>query len=267
MPQPSTFPANYTHAYGENMATKDQLRNSIVELEPDNVVAADDGATHSDLTKELRAAKRRAEAKAKASSIPAVAKYRLEDDTHMSWKLCRADTEEPVTDLSYGDQLPLIGDWVEFDGTKYKVVKQESGLEITAGDLDARDKFDARRIYITPNGTSVVFMRMDKGRAVLWSYKAQAEIAIGGHVVLARSDRLAKPRASKNRKMTQKVLASWVIAQNPTISADELTSTLKDAFPSANIGQRHGPHYLSLSRNGRLPEAPDTDPRTWGDGL
>lgn len=35
-------------------------------------------------------------------------------------------------------------------------------------------------------------------------------------------------------------------------TADQVTAALKAAFPGAKIGARHGPHYLSLARTGKL---------------
>ena len=35
-------------------------------------------------------------------------------------------------------------------------------------------------------------------------------------------------------------------------NADQITAALKLGFPSAKIGARHGPHYLSLARTGKL---------------
>jgi hypothetical protein len=135
---------------------------------------------------------------------------------------------------------------------------------VTAGDLQHLEKFDPRRVYATPNGTNVVFKRVDAGMTVLWSYKTQGEIKIGANVVLVRTDRQAEPTASSgSKRMTQRVLAAYLIAQDPDISAKELTEALSEAFPEAVVGRRHGAHYLSHSRNGRLPEAPATDPRTW----
>jgi hypothetical protein len=36
------------------------------------------------------------------------------------------------------------------------------------------------------------------------------------------------------------------------LKADELTAFLKAAFPEAQVGERHGPHYLCLARCGKL---------------
>ena len=63
--------------------------------------------------------------------------------------------------------------------------------------------------------------------------------------------------------MTQKSLSAYLIAANPSITGVELTTLLREAFPLARVEGRHGPHYLSLSRTGKLPEASEDDPRTW----
>ena len=175
------------------MATKQDMRDEILRHEPDNEIANSD-AGHTALKAELSAVKRRASSK-KSSTISVLVKYRLESGEHMSWKLCRRDTGEPVTMLSHGYELPLVGHVETVDDISYKVTGQESGLEITAGDLAVREAFDSRRIYSTPNGTNVVFKRLDKGRAVLWSYKTQNEIMLGVHVDMVRTDKKAKPTA------------------------------------------------------------------------
>ena len=36
------------------------------------------------------------------------------------------------------------------------------------------------------------------------------------------------------------------------LSADDVTRALAMAFPNARIGDRHGPHYISLARTGKL---------------
>lgn len=186
--------------------------------------------------------------------------YRTEEDGETStWKV---QVGENMTVLQIGVP-PTMGSVIEvFEGQRSRVVSIKDGLPIITGDLPVREKFDPRRVYETPNSTSVTFKRMDKdGKVVLWSYKINAEIKIAGKTLLERTDRQAQPTATKEKRLTQKVLASWLIAQNPDIKPKELTKELQGAFPEAQIGDRHGPHYLSLSRKGKLPEAPDEDPR------
>ncbi len=36
------------------------------------------------------------------------------------------------------------------------------------------------------------------------------------------------------------------------LDADEVTRVLAAAFPGAKVGKRHGPHYISLARSGKL---------------
>ena len=250
------------------MATKDSMRAEILALEPDNEIVGQTKISHADLKTELTATKRRKQAKAASSALPAVAVYRLEDNNLICWRLCRRDTLASLMPLEYGDQLPIIGELIAVnpdEGVTARVSSHRQGLNITTGDLPVRENFDARRIYVTPNGTNVVYMRQERSRVVLWSFKIQAEIMLGGNVPLERTDRKSQPVARKKRKMTQKLLASYLIASNPDVLPNELTGLLKEAFPSANISLegRHGPHYLSLSRNGKLPIAPEDDPRTW----
>lgn len=55
---------------------------------------------------------------------------------------------------------------------------------------------------------------------------------------------------------TQGHFAAWVInlthGEGKDIDPDTLTASLQRAFPHANIGKRHGPHYLTHARKGRL---------------
>ena len=39
---------------------------------------------------------------------------------------------------------------------------------------------------------------------------------------------------------------------NGAVNATQLTDVLRAAFPGARVGTRHGPHYLSLARTGKL---------------
>jgi hypothetical protein len=63
---------------------------------------------------------------------------------------------------------------------------------------------------------------------------------------------------------TQRDLAAWLIHSNPTITAGELTAKLAAAFPPPvhKIGTRHGGHYLSLYRTGKL-NVPVSNPQDW----
>lgn len=55
---------------------------------------------------------------------------------------------------------------------------------------------------------------------------------------------------------TQGHFAALVInfthGEGKALDADSLTEALKRAFPGANIGRRHGPHYLCHARRGQL---------------
>lgn len=246
------------------MATKEQLTEMIRQLEPQNAIISRPIAaiSHDALMKELKAAKRRSASKHKSEAVPATLVYREEDGQLISWRL-RANGEF-LTPLSYGPEMPMIGDVVPNDDAEpLRVVDQRGGLDIVSGDLEVREQFDPRRIYATPNNTRVTFKRTENNRVVLWSYRIQGEIMIGCNVVMERTDSKAKPTASNRPKLTQKLLAAYLISQNPEITASELTGEIRNAFPHNRIGDRHGPHYLSLSRRGHLPEPPDTDPRQW----
>lgn len=246
---------------------KDELRDAIRGVEPDNTVAANARTSHAALTNELKAAKRRKANRDKDQAIPVTALYRLEDKERLSWKLVlQGNGDNGDGELFHGLELPMKGSILPSpdETNPFMVIEHSKGLEIHAGDLAVREEFDPRRIYVTPNGSNAVFKRLhSNGKPILWSYKMQGEIMIGRGVRLERTERMAKPTASASRRMTQKILAAFLIADNPEMTGGTLTDLLREAFPSARIGSRHGPHYLSLSRNGRLPEVPDSDPRHW----
>lgn len=250
------------------MATKEQMRLEILDLEPSNAIAAQKSASHAELKAELTAVKRRLTLNQTMEAVEVDVVYRLEDDESMSWRVTNRADGADLAGLVFGPELPRIGQLIEFDPeipVQGLVKTVESGLQITAGDLPEREVFDPRRIYATPSGTMVTYMREERERIVLWSYKVQSEIMINQSVALTRTDRRAQPTAKKKRKKSQKLVAAYLIAQDPEITPRQLTALLKEAFPSANIDLdgRHGPHYLSLSRTGKLPIAPEDDPRDW----
>jgi len=41
-------------------------------------------------------------------------------------------------------------------------------------------------------------------------------------------------------------------AQGISVTGEDLTRILSVSFPKAKIGERHGPHYMSMARNGKL---------------
>ena len=49
----------------------------------------------------------------------------------------------------------------------------------------------------------------------------------------------------------QQKLVNIVVALYPGVRGATVTAILRDAFPGANISDRHGPHYLSLCRTGK----------------
>jgi uracil-DNA glycosylase len=73
-----------------------------------------------------------------------------------------------------------------------------------------------------------------------------------------------QPPRIYSRGLGQRQLAAWLIHSDPSLTAEQLTAQLAAAFPppAYNVGSRHGPHYLSLYRTGKL-EVPDSDPRDW----
>ncbi len=55
-----------------------------------------------------------------------------------------------------------------------------------------------------------------------------------------------------NQVRSQGEFAAVIIELCPDVGPEQLTEDLRTAFPGANVGPRHGPHYLSLSRTGKL---------------
>lgn len=245
------------------MATKAEMATEIIKLEANNPVANSKGSRHGDLVTELAAAKRRKLSKDRDDATSVVVKYSTESGENLSWKFFRQDTDEDVSGLEYGLDLPIKGSIVRLDDKPYTVAKVEDGLLVVAGDLPVRETFDARRIYTTPNGTRVCYKRTENNKIVLWSYKAAGEIMIGAQVRVDATENKAHPTARTPKRITQKVLAAFIISNNPLITPANLTKELQEAFPQAAVSARHGPHYLSLSRNGKLPEPPEDDPRDW----
>ena len=241
---------------------KADIRTAIQALEPNNAVCRDSRATRADLLAELRSAKRRRASEEAARATPCVMVWREEENEYYSWKFLVGN--EAQCPLQHGADLPMPGSiHPDVCGNPLRVSKMTSGLEIFCGDLCVRDEFDARRVYSTQSGSSVTYKRVEGDLVVLWSYKHGNEIALGAKVQLTRLNRKAQPTVQSKKRKTQKVVASWLISQQPDITGSELTELLKEAFPSHTVSARHGPHYQSLSRKGKLPEPPDEDPRNW----
>ena len=246
------------------MATKDQLRGELLSIEPDNVVAASSSASHSELSAELRNARRRA---APPEPVDVTVLHREEFDNKYSWValLDGVKVHGPI----FSSSIPYVGCIFDLEsGRKAKVISAAEGLEVLVRDLADRDPHDPNRIYETPKGTEVKFKRVEKGRTILFSFKSADEIMLPEDSVLTVTNSTARPKAEPGKKMTQKVLAAFLIAKyrednGRDIIGKDLTEALRQAFPDANIGDRHGPHYLSLSRKGKLCEPPDSDPRDW----
>lgn len=239
------------------------LKRQIKELEPENKVAADPRATESRLERELKAAQRRT-VQRRLSEGGAVAqatvRFRQEDDG-FSWKV---EWPEGLGEVEFGKELPPIGSVVGGENNEPLVVCEHiEGLTIHAADLMKRELFDPRRKYSPKMGGEIVFKRMEGGKPIVWAFGHCAEMRLSPSMVLTRTDQVAKPNAQQARIMTQKILSAYVIHLNPEITGPELTEILRRAFPNASIGKRHGPHYLSLSRNNKLDEPPDSDPREW----
>ena len=60
-----------------------------------------------------------------------------------------------------------------------------------------------------------------------------------------------------NAKTQGEVAVLMVNLTNGTITPEQLTNVLKVAFPNCRVGARHGPHYLSKCRTGKLTGVED----------
>ena len=56
-----------------------------------------------------------------------------------------------------------------------------------------------------------------------------------------------------NQQKVAGILIDLTLGEGKPCSADELQRVLKEAFPQANVGDRHAAHYLSKARTGHLP--------------
>ena len=179
----------------------------------------------------------------------------------------------------------------------------EEHLKIVTGDLMRREEFDPRRIYSTGKGVKVVYKREDGERVILWSYQKNDEISLGRTYDLTWTDAMAVSFVVRKAKKSQQNVSAWLIAYWPLIQLNkkkaelrecppddphreelekeiaaynledpnngirhhELDAELIAAFPQHQVGARHGRHYLSLARTGKLPEAQafEDDPRRW----
>ncbi len=241
---------------------KSEIITAITEIEPSNRVVSNPRSSHDDLLEELRAARLRQAEKLGNPAAPATVRFRVETNG-FSWKI---ESEEFLSELEFGATLPAVGTRMLGDDLDIvEIVDHEVGLVIRAGDLERRESFDPRRIYTKEAGNEVVFKRMDteSGKPVVWSFIQGMEILVGFNAKMTRTEKVAKPTARSGTKMTQKNLAAYLVSMNPVITGEQLTKELQAAFPNARVESRHGPHYLSLSRCGKLPEAPEDDPRQW----
>lgn len=54
----------------------------------------------------------------------------------------------------------------------------------------------------------------------------------------------------KSQGATSMIVINMTVGK---IKADQLTALLAAGYPTSKVGERHGPHYLSLARTGHLP--------------
>lgn len=246
-----------------SVKARSEILNELRELDPRHRMLTGKTASYEALAEavvelrgSLKAAENRTEVEAEALQL-------------LSAQWAYRAVGPPVGTVSTAGRPPAVGDRIptgHIDGMTVfaKVARVRPWAVVVAGDLPELERLDPRRVWETPNGTSVVYKRQDGPMIVLWSYKSQGEIKVGRGMVVLATDHSAEPTAlTGSKRMTQRILAAFLIAENPQITASELGTALKAAFPGHTIGRRHGAHYLSHSRCGRLPEAPATDPRGW----
>lgn len=73
-----------------------------------------------------------------------------------------------------------------------------------------------------------------------------------------------QPAAPEPKKgmPTRRLLAAWLLQENPTISDQALERALDQEFPDDRLARSDASRYRILWNQGRL-WAPSTDPRTW----
>lgn len=178
------------------------------------------------------------------------------------WRAVTAGGERgPLMFTELPSRPPEEGDMVVIPDIGAVRISAVHPLKFTTGDLREREKFDPRRIFELASGSRVAFKRVENGRVVMWSYTKKCEVAMNTSIELVPTDDHAAAIAGKGSKLTQKILAAWLIKNNPEITGSELELEIMGQFPNCRVGKRHGNHYLSLSRRGKLPEPPDEDPR------
>lgn len=69
---------------------------------------------------------------------------------------------------------------------------------------------------------------------------------------IAHASALAVARKVAGSNSQAKFAALLINLTEGDISNEQLTSALAVEFPEAKVGDRHGPHYASLSRSGKL---------------
>lgn len=60
------------------------------------------------------------------------------------------------------------------------------------------------------------------------------------------------PEDAKTMKSQADLAAHIINVTDGGVTPEDLTNALRWGFPRANIGTRHGPHYLCLARTGKL---------------
>jgi len=102
-----------------------------------------------------------------------------------------------------------------------------------------------------PSGKGQDNMTMEITREALLSNLKTEGIEVSTETTTENLLNLSKKIS--NATTSQAKFASWLInVTQGNITNDQLTEALAEAFPTAKVGPRHGPHYASLSRSGKL---------------
>ena len=90
-------------------------------------------------------------------------------------------------------------------------------------------------------------------RAIISREGLDTAMTVAGIPTAGMPDDTAYGLAMKLNNASQPRFAAFIInATEGNIANGDITEALREAFPSAKIGDRHGPHFASYSRTGKL---------------
>lgn len=99
-------------------------------------------------------------------------------------------------------------------------------------------------------GAAGILADMVPGSVIAAALEAAGLPAEGKHGDRCRI--LVASRGIRSQGEFAALIINLTHGEGGTLEPDALTRALVAAFPRANIGQRHGPHYMSLARHGNL---------------